>query len=360
MIKVLVAIFTWALTQVALCHPLSTIIKPRYGINQVATQGVCGIFFGRRDSVLCNPANLSMNSEEGLVFSLVTKTDGDSVEAGQDVLFSPIDKEFLEELFELNSFNSWEAGSMLEFQTPFFYLSYEPVYAQAAFFIFNPASPEISLTTSKQRRINLTLSEDLKYGDHNFHFGLNTFYYERDYFSGSFSLFELSGASVDELIDLKASSAINADLGVIYRNDGVRWIPSFSFVYKNIGSKHEVDSARLDDEKALEPILLYETYLKAEFGYDFNMDYGSLAAAIGMYTDKGIGTYYSDYTTLSLGYSLWNFELLGSYSLYTQTAGIKFSSDSNSVGIVYGRTKALGDFLDDHEDFAIVNLEIYL
>ncbi|MCO4753110.1 MAG: hypothetical protein KC478_01440 [Bacteriovoracaceae bacterium] len=358
--KTLVLFLLWGFSQIALCHPLTTIIKPRYGINQVGTQDTCGIFFGRRNSVLCNPANLSLNSEEGLVFSLISKTDGDSVEAGQDVLFSPIDKEFLEDLFELNSFNSWEAGSMLEFQTPFFYLSYEPVYAQAAFFIFNPASPEISLTTSKQRKINLTVAEQIKLGSHEYHFGLNTFYYERDYFSGSFSLFELSSSSVDELVDLKASSAINADLGVIYQNKSIRWLPSLSLQYKNFGAKHEVNSERLKDEKALEPILLYETFFKAEFGYDFKMYYGSLAAAVGIYTDKDIATYYSDFTTLSLGYSLWNFEVLGSYSLYTHTAGIKFSSSANSVGIVYGRTKALGDFLDDYEDFAIVNLEIYL
>lgn len=342
-------------------HPLKTLIGPHFGFNQVATQDTCANFSLRRDSVLCNPANIAISNTEDLTFSIFSKTDGDSVEAGQKILFDPIKEDNLRDLFELNSFNSWEANTMIEFHTGYFYLSYEPIYAQAGFFIYNPASPEISLTSSSQRRINITIGDQYEISsNHSLSFGTNVFYYERNYYSGQFSLLDLTGTDVDELVSFKKTSAINTDLGLLYQNDETLWIPYVSWQYRNLGSSHEVDEDKLDDEVSLESILLYEPYMKFEIGYDFLLEYGSLGISSSFSFDKEMKTYYSDYSVLALNYSLWNFEVMSSFSLYTKTLGIKFASNSNSVGVIWGETKALGDYLDRPESFAIVALEIYL
>lgn len=79
---------------------------------------------------------------------LTTITDGESVEVGQKLLFDPIKKEFLEELFRKRSYNSWGANSFIELRTGKFWLAYDPLSVNADILVFNPSSPEVAIVLS--------------------------------------------------------------------------------------------------------------------------------------------------------------------------------------------------------------------
>jgi len=341
--------------------PLSISNKPHFSFNQIGTLDACAVYKKRRDSINCNPANFKSSSYEGMVFHLTTKTDGDSVDTGKELLFEPISESNLRDIFELNAFSSWDANSIIEFRTTLFYLSYEPIYTSANFFLYNPAFPEVSLNLSSQRRINITVGEEFKFLSYNvLSFGTNVNYFERRYFSGTFALLDVSGSGVDELINFKKTSGINADVGLTYQSTYSKYIPIISVQMRNLGAIHEINNEKVKSEKFIEPILLYETYTKIDVGYDLTLDYGSLGFAVSLPYNKDMSELYTDYITSSVSYSLWDFEVMGASSLYTQMMAIKFASPMNAIGIYFGKSKAIGNFLDDYENYAGVTLEIYL
>ena len=341
--------------------PLSITNRPHFSFNQVGTLDACGVYKKRRDSINCNPGNFKNSAYEGMLFHLTTKTDGDSVETGKNLIFEPITQEDLKEIFELNSFSSWDANSMIEFRTKLFYLSYEPIYASANFLLYNPAFPEVSVNLSSQRRINLTVGEEFKIGKgHIFSIGTNIHYFERNYFSGSFALLDVTGGGTDDLIDFKKTSGINLDIGFIYENTNSTYFPIIAFQSRNIGAIAEVDEDKINSETFLEPILLYETYHKLDIGYDLALTYGSIGFSSSLPYNDDFTKLYGDYITHSVSYSLWDFEIMGATSRYTDMLAVKFASDMNAIGIYFGSSKALGNFLEKKEQFAGVTLEIYL
>ena len=358
--QIILSLVLGLLTLTAHSHSINILGKPHFSFLQLTTLDTCGIFTNRRDSIHCNPASFKSSATEGLTFHLSTKTEGDSVELGKKIIFDPITKETLEELFELDSFSSWDANSMIEFRNSLFYLSYDPVYATANFFVFNPAYPEVSLMTSSQRRINITMGEEFNLNNNIFSIGGSLFYFERSYFSGTFALLDVNSKGIGELIDFEKTNGINADLGFIYHHKDYEWIPKLSIIARNIGSLVKVNEDNIDSEKLIEPILLYEPYSKIDLGYDFKTLYGYFGVAVGAPFNKNFSEFYSDYIATSVNYSIWDFELSGAISKFSQVSSFKFSSPNNAIGVNFGRSKALGDFLSDYESFSYVSLEIYL
>lgn len=345
----------------AFALPLHPHHKPHFNFTQLGTLDACGVYANRRDSIGCNPANFSNSAYEGLVFYLATKTDGDSVEVGKNLLFEPITESTLRDIFELNSFSSWEANTMIEFRTKIFYLSYDPIYASTSFYLYNPAFPEVSLNISSQRRLNMTTGSDIVFdGKHKLSFGGNVFYYERYEYAGAFALFDVSSQGTDELIDLEKSNSIEMDLGLIYKITDLNWFPKFSFLVRNLGADAEVDEKVVNSETLIENLMLYETYSKLDIGYDFNLSLGSVGASLSLPFEGYYTNLYTDYTAFSLSYSLWDFEVMSGLSKYSQTIAVKFASSGNSIGVYFGKSKNLGDFIDIDEKFAGVSLEIFL
>lgn len=334
--------------------------KPHFSFTQISTLDTCGILANRRDSVSCNPAHFHDSSYQEMVFYISSKTDGDSVDNGQKLLFEPIEKETLNDLFERNSFNNWDADTRIEFRTKLFYLSYDPIYANANFFVYNPAFPEIVLNMSSQRRINITSGTKYTIGKNEFHFGAHLYYFERQITQSSFALVDVSSTPVDELIDFEKSHGINADVGFIFKNTQYLWIPIIGFQLKNIGSNEEIDQENVESETVLENLFLYDAYNRFEVGYDFKLKYGSLGIQYAQYISPELDRFYADYQTIALNYSIWDFEIMGATSQFANSIAFKFSSDSNAIGINYGSARALGGFNDRAEEFAGISLEIYL
>ena len=97
-----------------------------------------------------------------------------------------------------------------------------------------------------------------------------------------------------------------------------------------------------------------------DIGYDFKLDLGSIGVDISFPFSRAFEEYYSDYSALSLSYSLWDLEFMGAYSKYNKVLALRFASKSNSIGVYYGESNNLGDFLDLDESYAGISLEIFL
>ncbi|MCT4641139.1 MAG: hypothetical protein N4A33_02505 [Bacteriovoracaceae bacterium] len=342
--------------------PVLHLFKPHTNFTQVVSQDTCSTFTKRRDSVGCNPALFTKNIKKGLTFFLGSKSDGESVDAGNKLVFESITKEFLEELFSKQNFNSWGGGTFLEFNTPYFYLSYDPVQVNADIFVFNPAFPEISLSLNTVKRLSITSGiklDSLSNKNHTLNIGGTLFYYEHKFYNDTFSLAQLTSTDVDEIIKFKREQSIAADLALHYENNFL-WAPSFSLILKNLNSHYSLDEDKLISENELQPILIYEQYSKANIGYDFYFSFGSINLETSFAFNKVFESFYNEYSALALSYSLGNFSTTASYSKYISNFGFKFESDSSSIGIYYSQIEALGDFSSTKESAAGFTFEVYL
>lgn len=346
----------------AYAMPILHLFKPHANFTQVVSQDTCAFFTKRKDSVGCNPALFYKNATEGLKFFIGAKSDGDSIDTGQKLIFENIKKEFLEELFEDKNFNSFGGGAFLEFNTPYFYLNYDPLYVTADVFVFNPAYPEISMSLHNSKRLGLTSGTRISFlsnTENSLDIGGSLFYYEDNYYEDSFSLFQLTNQSADELINFKRNNSIASDIGLTYTNT-YQFLPNISILIKNLFSHYKLDEDRLTSEKYLQPILTYENYSRFNLGYDFSFDYGSINTEVSLPFSKVFENYYSEYSSLALGYSLGTFSTTASVSKYITNFGFKFESSSSSIGIYYSKIKSLGDFSQKAEDTAGFTFEVYL
>lgn len=336
--------------------------KPHFNFTQIVSQDTCSTYSKRRDSVGCNPALFHENSKEGLTFFVGSKSDGESVDTGKKLLFESIKKEFLTELFEQRNFNSWGAGSYLEFNTPYFYLSFDPIQVNADIFVFNPAFPEVSMSLNQVKRLSLTSGtrlQSISSKNHTFDFGATVFYFEQKYYQDSFSLFELTNSSADELVQFKTEKSIAADISVLYRSN-YQVIPNIGLMIKNLNSHYTIKEEDIISEKILQPLLIYEQYSKINIGYDFYFKFGSLNLETTIPFNKVYEELLNEYIASSLSYSLGGFSTTVSHSKYIDSFGFKFESNSSGIGIYYSTVQSLGDFSNKKESTAGFAFEVYL
>lgn len=291
---------------------------------------------------------------------LSTITDGESVEVGQKLLFDPIKKEFLEKLFKERAFNSWGGNSFIELRTSKFYLAYNPLAVNADVFVFNPSSPEVAMSLIKSNRLQVT--SGLKIVDNDlwtFTLGAKIYYYRSEYYQDSFFLSDLTTQDVDQLIKLKNRSGVAGDLGG-FMKFGNRYLPKISFLIKNLNSLYKNTEKDIVAENQMRPLLVYETYSKLGFGYEFKRSWGAINTEINLPFREVYQDYYNEYLVGSIGYSLTRFSTHVSYSKYQQIFGFNFGSKLASVGIFYGKSRPLGDFSTQTENVGGIRAEISL
>lgn len=344
---------TWA-------FPILHFIKPESNFTQITTLDACTTFLNNNDVVGCNPALFPFQDQEGLRMGLSTITDGESVEVGQKLLFDPIKKEFLEELFQKHAFNSWGGNSYIELRTSKFYLAYDPLSVNADVFVFNPASPEVAMSLIKSNRLQVT--SGLKVIENKamtFSLGAKLYYYRSEYYQDSFFLSDLTSQDVNELIKLKNRNGVAGDLGGFLHFNN-KYIPKFSFLVKNINSKFKNTEKDILSESQMRPLLVYENYSRFGAGYDFKTRWGAFNAEINLPFRNFYQDYYNEYLVGSIGYSLTRFSTQLSYSKYQHVFGFNFGSKLASVGIFYGKSRPLGDFSTQTENIGGVRAEISL
>lgn len=340
--------------------PVLHFIKPDSNLTMITTLGSCTTYLYTVDMVGCNPALFPYQTDSSLRLGVTTITDGESVDVGQKLLFDPIKEEYLREIFQKRSFNSWGANSYIELRTAKFYLGYDPLSVNADIFVFNPASPEVGMSLVKSNRLHVSSGFEL-FNNSTFKASLGSkiYYYRTEYYQDSFFLSDLVGQDIKNLITFKKKNGVAADVGgfVQFKN---AYLPKISFLLKNLNSTIRNKEEDILAENQLRPLLVYETYSRLGLGYDYKFRWGVLNGELGLPFKDIYQNLYSDYISGSLGYSLSRFGTQISFSKYQQVAGFNFGSKIASIGIFYGKSRPLGDFSPQTESVAGVRGEISL
>lgn len=335
-------------------------IKPESNFTQIVTIDACTTHLNSKDITGCNPALFPFQNDEGVRMGLTTITDGESVEVGQKLLFDPIKKEFLEELFRKRSYNSWGANSFIELRTGKFWLAYDPLSVNADILVFNPSSPEVAMSLVKSNRLQVTTGYKLWDSDESVaSLGTKIFYYRSEYYQDSFFLSDISGRDIKEIIKLKDKSGVAADLGAYFQIKN-SYLPKVSFLLKNLGSNFRNKERDIIAENQMRPLLVYETYSRLGLGYDFKSSWGAISAEANLPFQNIYENFYDEYLSTSLSYALSRFSAQVGYSKYQQVFGFNFGSKIASIGIFYAHSRPLGDFSTQKERISGLRAEISL
>lgn len=335
-------------------------IKPGGNFETMASQNTCTNFKDSPEAISCNPALFPTVKTKQIGAFAIGKSDGDSVENTKTILFSNIDRTFLENLFERDNFNSFSFNSGLDFYNPYFYLSYNPYFLLADFLVFNPAFPEISLILIK--RSDIRISYGMEFGekisdDINFSIGATLDYYNEDFLNTNFTLASLAINNAGDLVALDNKEGITADLGFYFSHKNYWFIPEFSLVFKNINSPRKVDSNDVLSERLLESTELIDPYSLIGIGKSVKTDFGYFEANL-KFSHLNYFEIYNESPAIGLKHS---YGIISSYftaSEYFQTIGLKFKSDSSSVGILYAYEKEIRNFNVPREHSIYINLEV--
>lgn len=344
---------TWA-------FPVLHLIRPDSSFTQITTLGACTTFTTSEDATRCNPALFPIQKGEGVRMGLATITDGDSVEVGQKLLLDPIKKEFLQKIFNEQSFNSWGANTFIELRTSKFTVAYDPLLVSADVFVFNPASPEVAMSLIKSNRLRLSYGQDvLKSDEFSWSLGATVYYYRNQVYQDSFFLSDLAGKDVKDIIKFEKQSGVAGDIGTIFRFKN-SYLPKIAVLVKNLNSPLNPRDEDIEAENELRPLLNYETYSRLGFGYEFKQDWGIINTELNLPFDGVFQVYYPEYVSWSLGYALSRFSTNIAYSKYQQIFGFDFGSKLASVGIFYGKTRPLGDFAEQTESVGGIRAQVAL
>lgn len=291
---------------------------------------------------------------------VATITDGESVEVGQKLLFDPIKEEFLREIFQKRSFNSWGGNTSIELRTSKFYLGYDPLSVNADVLVFNPSSPEVAMSLVKSNRLHVTsgiLLQDNKFWKASL--GGKFYYYRSQYYQDSFFLSDLVGQDIDKLIKLHHRTGVAGDLGAYFQFNN-SYLPKVAFLVKNLGSQYRNKESDITSENQMRPVLVYETYSRVSLGYDIKTNFGSFNTEVSAPFERLYENLYSEYITASLGYALSRFSAQAAISKYQQVLGFDFGSKIASIGIFYGKSQPLGDFSKQKENVGGVRAGVSL
>ncbi len=315
-------------------------------------------------STSCNMALFPYSDNSGIYISTIGKSDGDSIENGRDLIFDPITEDLIKRLFQETNFNSFTFNSDVSLKNQLFEISYSPYYLLADLYLFNPAFPEISLNLINRETLSLSSGLFLlgdKENPHDFKLtlGSKVFYFRQESANTLFSLFDLSFNQPEELIQLKNTYGVAADLS-FFLDIPYDLIPNISMQLKNIGSKTKDEEALVQSATRLAPRFLFETYATIGLGKTFKTQYGSFSYNIEHFIESYFEGFDINDTTIGGYYSLRLVSLFLGIGKFYQNIGLSFDSENFNVGISYSREKDIKDFQNRFEKSAYIGLTISL
>ena len=321
-------------------------VRPNSEHGTTALNRACSTVEGAHFSTKCNPALFPYSQESGVEFSLIGKSDGDSIDNGKALIFSPITEELIQKLFRERNYNSFTFTGDITLKTKYFNLSYEPYYLLADIYIFNPAFPEISMHLVNQESLRLTsgielIKKSTGKTTFNMSMGASAYYYEHLYENTVFSLFDLSYKKPNELIHFKKVRGVAGDMGAFLNNDS-RFFPKLSCQVKNVRSRLQEEKEFSKSDVRQSTIFLFDTYSTIGVGKGIKTTVGGIdldyeIPFLGIYRDM-----YPDHSILGGRYTLGLFSLFIGYGKYYQNAGLQFSSTNFNVGLNYTRESDMG------------------
>lgn len=340
------------------------LIKPHTSFASSTLSNSCSTMHSQSFSTRCNMALFPFQKKNNMSFSVVGKSDGDSIDNGKDLIFSPITENLLRKLFEKSNYNSFTFASEVSFKNSLFEITYVPYYLLADLYIFNPVFPEISMNLVNREELRIS-SGKILYGNGdlknstNLSLGGSFFYYSHTSANSLFSLFDLSNTDPKELIKFNSIYGVSSDISLFLSLPN-QWIPNFALQYKNIGSKINRNKQFAQSATRLQTNFLFDDYILFGIGKSYHTMYGQFSYNLEIPTLDYFQDIDFQYLNLGLNYSLKLLSLFLSLGRNYQTLGVSFNAEKFDVGISYTKEKDLGDIQKSYDDSAYIGVSINL
>lgn len=339
-------------------------IRQNATFDSLSLGNSCSLIEKSEIGTRCNPALSPYSKGEGIYFSVVAKSDGESIENGRELIFKPLSVELVKKLFEQSNYNSLTLNSDIIFRTSLFELTYSPYYLLADLLLFNPANPEISMHLVNRQTLRLTSGMEIlrsKIGGDQFYLsaGASIFYYEHQYSKTRLTLFTLSTTPPDKLVQFQTEYGMASDLG-FYLGNTHHYFPKLSLQVKNLGSKIKRDEDNVNSAYNQETLFLFEPYTTFGLGKEFLTDFGGIELSTQIPVEGLFEIPRWEYATLGFSYGLNLATIYMSANKYYQNVGVRFNSENFNVGITYTREQDLGDISQSKESSVYTGVDIIL
>ncbi len=311
-------------------------LLPHDSVFSVQTQHACGTYLLQPSPHWCNPALFSFSNEAAVKSDVALSADQDAYDTTSKFLNEPIDRNFIENLFKEQDFQSFSGLVRLEATSGYLSFAYIPAYLVGAYKLSNPNLPEISAAGMKASEFRLTSGRKLLAVDEwELYGGAGLSLYERKSYYINANALELIVRDVDSLIESNHEQGVNGDVGFYLQSNQPYW-PTFSLTAENIFTPQDADLG------AVRPLALEPTYHRLmRLGAGYSLTHSSGSYSLGVQLPYWDAFREMDRLGASLAfiYGIGRLRTFASYSQLMNAFGFLFMSSHYHVGIQYTSDK---------------------
>lgn len=282
------------------------------------------------DGTVCSPAFLGEEISSGLMGRIYVGNGYTAISTANQMVFEPLSKEFLQDLFKRGNVNSLELHAGLSFWTRHFSASFSPYRVQYLSEIHNPNFPVLAAHASVERTMNFgtgfqgdSIAPWLKH----FHFGGRVRILQRQFVHGSISLFQAFTDDLGNLLPVTTQRALYLDPAIGFARplqiSRYSWKVRSSLSVKNLG-------------KIWHPHPLYPDRKDLDFGIGFEpgLKFGKLQFGVD-FVDLIHGESLKSRMRIGSSYQFGILELSGGFNENAITSGMQIGFQMLQLGIVY-------------------------
>lgn len=280
------------------------------------------------DGSICNPAFLPDSELSQLLIQIFIGNGFTELQAAKKIIYDPITKEHLQELFTKRNITSIEAQVGLEFTTRYFAARFIPYRVQYTSEVHNPNFPQLAIHASNEKLIEFSggmpldfLSKELR----DFQAGSSIRLIERNYVHSSFTALDpvANISSGSQLVNPKTQYGILLEPALAWTPKHLILNPRVSLGLTNLGKAWPADP--------LYPNLID---LNLGLGMEPELPYGKLMVGLDVLKLNRSEDFYSR-LRLGAAYQFGLIQMMGGVHSRALTSGVIFSYDLIKIGVCY-------------------------
>jgi len=318
--------------------PVRHLILDTDSASSIQLQGACSGADGFVGSHHCNPALSGKVLGYRLVADVIAKLNEQAFNLTNRILFEKMTKEYLQDLFEENDFQSFAALLRLESIYENFSLTYVPVHAVAAFKVANPNLPEISAGAMRQSLFRVQSSAALTDKNPVFgtvRIGASVFYRDISRYEVNTDVLGVALEDENNFVKEESSSEPDMDFGMIWL-PAASYLPTIGLVVRNSFGENACGHC---ESPTISVRHMTQTRSKVDAGYSINSRAGQFYLGLAQPFAGIMQTIDSSGHSIAIGHRLGHLQSFVSGSPMMQSFGFLFDYENYMVGIQYTNEK---------------------
>jgi hypothetical protein len=278
------------------------------------------------DGTVCNPAFADEVKQGFLMGRLYVGNGYTALNTANQMIFQPMSREFLQNLFQNQNVTSFEGNASLVFATQNFSASFSPYRVQYFSEVHNPNYPVIAIQAAVERELEFEggtslggFAKELK----DFSIGAKLRLLDRNYVSGSFAMAQTLTDNPQSLLPVKEQYAAYLDPSIGWRPRIGKWKLWTSAGLINLGR------ATNDD-----PLYQSPVDIAGGVGVEPPIHYGRLRLGldvINVIHNDGPASIFR----VGSSYKIGIMEAMAGWNEHAITGGLQFGFQVVQAGIVY-------------------------